>query len=390
MPTRPLNFALATLLDKKTAALDVYRIKSVGKYAEGLDKIATGVRTRSWNDSVQVYRTDGVAFTFDGKTAASHTITTGETNVVFGLITVIEPDLITSPEIAYIPATDEEWPAKSGKWIVGDQPAKFAPMLKADGTNWARIWTSLTGSYGLYDHWAKSGIKTIVTTTFKEGRWKLADSCSPAAYFAALPTTAARFANASIVQFGNELQYDQYRPTDVAPTVAGLKQVCDLYYRPLALKIGRDRMAGPSVLPHYEGATWLKMLVDAGFYDPTITRFADYHLYFGAGTSKQKIADTVGACDALLPKGIERISSEFGKDVNDKNLDYSRLESNYATYATLGISPMAHFMGGTMMRFQHTKGIYSRDGKRINDDVRGCLVKAGAKMQAVHAVTPIQ
>ena len=204
-----------------------------------------------------------------------------------------------------------------------------------------------------------------------------------------LPETVKRFASASIVQFGNELQYDQYRPTDVAPTVEGLKKVCDLYYRPLALKIGRERMAGPSILPHHDGPKWMKLFVDAGFYDPAITRFSDYHLYFGAGTGKQQIVDTVGACDALLPKGIERISSEFGKDVHDANLDYSRLESNYATYATLGISPMAHFMGGTMMRFKHTKGIYSRDGKRINDDVRGCLVKAGAKVQAVQAQPPI-
>ena len=389
MPARALNFALATLLDKKTAALDVYRIKSTGKWAEGLEKIAAGVRTRSYNDSVQVYRTDNVAFGLNGKTAAVHTINTGKTNVVFGLITVIEPDAVSAPEIAYIPATDEEWPAKSGKWIKGDDPAKFAPMLLADGVKWARVWTSLTGSYGLYDAWAKNGLKTIVTTTFKEGAFSTAASCSPNLYASLLPETAKRFANAGIVQFWNEPQYGQYRPTDVMPTVAGFKRICDDYYRPLALKIGRDRMAGPSVLPHYEGATWLKMLVDAGFYDPTITRFADYHLYFGAGTSKQQIVDTVGECDALLPKGIERISSEFGKDVHDGNLDYSRLESVYATYATLGISPMAHFMGGTMNRFKHTKGIYSRDGKRINDDVRGCLVKAGAKVQAVAAQPPI-
>jgi len=389
MPTRPLNFALATLLDKRTAALDVYRIKSTGKWAEGLEMSPKGVRTRSYNDSVQVYRTDNVVFGLNGKTASVHTINTSKTNVVFGLITVIEPDLVTAPEIAYIPATDEEWPERSGKWIKGDDPAKFAPMLSADGVKWARVWTSLTGSYGLYDHWARNGIKTIVTTTFKEGWHPLAASCSPNLYTSLLPETAKRFANAGIVQFWNEPQYGQYRPTDVAPTVAGFKRVCDDYYRPLSAKIGRDRMAGPSILPHHEGATWLKMLVDAGFYDPTITRYADYHLYFGAGTSKQQIVDTVGACDALLPRGIERISSEFGKDVHDGNLDYSRLESVYATYATLGISPMAHFMGGTMNRFKHTKGIYSRDGKRINDDVRGCLVKAGAKVQAVAAQPPI-
>ena len=390
MPTRSLNFAQAALLDKKTAALDVYRIKSTGKWAKGFEKISAGVRTRSYNDSVQVYRTDSVEFWLDGKLARVHTINTGKTNFVFGLIQVVEVDAVSTPEIAYIPATDEEWPAKSGKWIAGDDPAKFAPLLKADGVKWARIWTSLTGSYGLFDAWAKNGIKTIVTTTFREGSWKLSDSSTPATYVNFLPETVKRFASASIVQFGNELQYDQYRPTDVAPTVEGLKKVCDLYYRPLALKIGRERMAGPSILPHHDGPKWMKLFVDAGFYDPAITRFSDYHLYFGAGTGKQQIVDTVGACDALLPKGIERISSEFGKDVHDANLDYSRLESNYATYATLGISPMAHFMGGTMMRFQHTKGIYSRDGKRINDDVRDCLVKAGAKVQAVGAATPVQ
>jgi len=61
MPTRPLNFALATLLDSKTAALAEYRLKSTGKWAAGLEKIAAGVRTRSYNDSLQFFRPDGVA-----------------------------------------------------------------------------------------------------------------------------------------------------------------------------------------------------------------------------------------------------------------------------------------------------------------------------------------
>ena len=30
----------------------------------------------------------------------------------------------------------------------------------------------------------------------------------------------------------------------------------------------------------------------------------------------------------------------------------------------------------------HTKGIYSRDGRRINADVRGCVAKVNSKVQA--------
>ena len=187
----------------------------------------------------------------------------------------------------------------------------------------------------------------------------------------------------------NELQFRQYCPGEIPQTTAGYKRLCDSYYRPMSAMLGKDRMCGPSVLPHYEGAKHLRMMIDAGLYDPALTTYADFHLYFGAGTPKQQIIDKIGECRAMLPAGIKLISSEFGKDVNDNSLDYTRLESNYATYATLGISPMAHFMGGTMMRFKHTKGIYSRDGKRINDDVRGCLVKAGAKVQAVQAQPPI-
>ena len=390
MPSRPLNFALATLLDQKTAALGEYRLKSTGKWATGLEKIAAGVRTRSYNDSVQFFRPDGVAYWFDGKLAASHTITTGKTNVVFGMMQVIEPDLVTAPEIAYIPATDEEWPKGSKITVPGDDPAKFAPMLKADNILDVRIWTNWQATYGNWKQWRAAGFKTIVTASFKENSASINDSIPPAQFAAQLDAIVGRLDGVDIWQGWNEPQYKpQYCPGDVEQSVAGYKRVKDLYFAPLAKRLGRDRVCGPSILPHHEGEKHLKMLVDAGFYDLALTRYADFHLYFYADASRQQIVDTVGRCKALLPAGIEIISSEFGKNVTDSNKDYARQQNVYAAYATLGISPMAHFMGGTMMRFQHTKGIYSRDGKRINDDVRGCLVKAGAKMQAAQSTGPI-
>lgn len=284
-------------------------------------------------------------------------------------------------EHGYIPATTE------GS-IAGDHPATFGPLLLADGQKWARCWTNLLVTYGDIDEWNAAGMKVLATCSFRENTAKLSESCSIELYREKLDITADRLKNAGIVNFGNEWQFRHYVPTEIPQTTAGFKTLFDGYYKPLADRIGRERMCGPSLLPHYEGAKYLKMMVDAGFFDPSITAYADYHLYFAAGTSKQQIVDAVGACDALLPKGIKRVSSEYGKDINDKNLDYSRLESVYATYGTLGITPMCHFMGGTMNRFaDHTKGIYSRSGKRINADVRACLAKSGAKVQAVQSIS---
>jgi len=281
------------------------------------------------------------------------------------------------PELAYIPATSEGA-------TPGDNPTAFAPILKADGINYARIWTDLLASYGNIEEWAAAGLKPLVTTTFKEGTWTLAQSCAPALYANNLATTAQRLRNAAIVQFWNEPQFGWYYPSDVTRDVVGLKRIFNEYYKPLSQSIGRGRMAGPSILPHYQGREWLQMLVDAGFFDPAYTTYADFHLYFGRWASKQEVIDGVGACKAILPAGIKILSSEFGKDVNDPDLDYSNgnLQEIYATYATLGISPMAHFMGGTMNKFAaHTKGIYSRTGQRINDDVRACVRNVGAKVQ---------
>ena len=299
------------------------------------------------------------------------------------------------PELAYIPATSEGA-------IPGDNPAAFAPILKADGINYARIWTGILAEYGDIDAWAAAGLKPIVTTTFKEAkngvRRSLAENATAAQYANNLATTAQRLRNAAIVQFWNEPQFGWYYPSDVTRDVVGLKRIFAEYYKPLSQSIGRGRMAGPSILPHYQGKEWLQMLVDAGFFDPAYTTWADFHLYFGRWASKQQVIDAVGECKAILPAGIKILSSEFGKDVNDTlkvkgangkdttELDYTtgNLQEIYATYATLGISPMAHFMGGSMSKFAaHTKGIYSRTGQRINDDVRACVRKVGAKVQQV-------
>lgn len=287
----------------------------------------------------------------------------------------------TAPELAYIPATSEGA-------TPGDNPTAFAPILKADGINYARVWTGILAEYGDTDAWAAAGLKPIVTTTFKEAkngvRRSLAENATAAQYANNLATTVQRLRNAAIVQFWNEPQFSEYVPSDIYQNTDGFRRINNEYYKPLAQAIGKGRMCGPSVLPHFEGAKYLRMLVDAGFYDPALTTYADFHLYFGAGTSKQQIVDMVGECKALLPAGIKLISSEFGKSVTDPDLNYGRLESVYATYATLGISPMAHFMGGTMKKFAaHTKGIYSRTGQRINDDVRTCVRKVGAKVQQV-------
>ena len=291
----------------------------------------------------------------------------------------------TGPALAYIPATSEPGVPS------GDNPVAFAPLLKAEGIGFARIWTDLLASYGGIDAWAAAGIKPIVTTTFKEGNYTAAQSCPPNVYVASMTTTVQRLKNAAIVQFWNEAQFGKYGPNDYdIQTTAGLRRVFTDYYLPLAQAIGKDRMAGPSVLPHFEGARWLRMLVDAGFYDPALTSYADFHLYFGRWSSKQQVIDTVSECKAILPAGIKIISTEFGKDVNDRDLDYAtgNLQEIYATYATLGISPMAHFMGGTMAKFAaHTKGIYSRDGKRINADVRGVLAKVNSGVMAAGSVS---
>jgi len=306
------------------------------------------------------------------------------------------------PALAYIPATSE--PTIN----YGDNPVAFAPLAKADGMDYVRIWTDLLASYGGIDEWAAAGLKPVVTTTFKEGNWTLAQSCAPALYANNLATTAQRLRNASIVQFWNEAQFGWYYPSNVTrprldnpntpPDISGLKHIFNEYYKPLSQAIGRGRMAGPSVLPHYQGKEWLQMLVDAGFFDPSYTSYADFHLYFGRWASRQEVIDGVGACKAILPAGIKLISSEFGKDINDtlkvkdaqgrdtSELDYTtgNLQEIYATYATLGFTVMAHFMGGSMSKFaDHTKGIYSRTGQRINDDVRACVRKVGAKVQQV-------
>ena len=298
---------------------------------------------------------------------------------------------VSAPALAYIPATSE--PTIN----YGDNPVAFAALLKADGIDSARLWTDLLCSYGNIDGWFGAGLKPIVTTTFREGTYTADQSCSAALYANNLATTSQRLKNASIVQFWNEPQFGWYYPSDIPRDVAGLKRIFTEYYKPLSQSIGRGRMAGPSVLPHYQGKEWLQMLVDAGFYDPAYTSYADFHLYFGRWASKQEVIDGVGACKAILPAGIKLISSEFGKDINDtlkvkdaqgrdtSELDYTtgNLHEIYATYATLGFTVMAHFMGGTMKKFaDHTKGIYSRDGRRINADVRGCVAKVNSKVQA--------
>jgi len=289
----------------------------------------------------------------------------------------------SGPELAYIPATWEDGVPYS------DNPTAFAPLAKSDGMNYCRIWTGILAEYGDIDAWAAAGLKPIVTTTFKEAnkngvRRSLAENATAAQYANNLATISQRLRNASIVQFWNEPQFDRYCPSDIYLNVEGFRRIFNEYYKPLSQSIGKERMCGPSILPHFEGAKYLRMLVDAGFYDPAYTSAADFHLYFLVGTSKQQIVDAVGECRGLLPPGMKIISTEFGKDINDTNLNYSRLESIYATYATLGISPMAHFMGGSMAKFaDHTKGIYSRTGQRINDDVRTCVRKVGAKVQQV-------
>ena len=289
------------------------------------------------------------------------------------------------PALAYIPATSEPGVPS------GDNPVAFAPLLKAEGINLVRVWTDLLASYGGIDAWAAVGIKPIVTTTFREGNYTAAQSCPPNVYAASMATISQRLRNAEIVQFWNEPQFGKYGPNDYdIQTTAGLRRVFTDYYLPLATAIGKDRMAGPSVLPHFEGARWLRMLVDAGFYDPALTSYADFHLYFGRWSSKQQVIDAVSECKAILPAGIKIISTEFGKDVNDRDLDYTtgNLQEIYAAYATLGISPMAHFMGGTMAKFAaHTKGIYSRDGRRINADARGVLAKVNSGVMAAGSVS---
>mgnify|MGYP000331864518 FL=1 len=136
MPARSLNFAQAALLDKKTAALDVYRIKSTGKWAEGLEKITAGVRTRSYNDQIQLYRADNAAFTFNGNTATSHTILTGKTNVVFGVLTVIEPDAVK-------PA---RWDATIADTGAVDQNATDAAAMGYNAMREWYGWDAITGA----------------------------------------------------------------------------------------------------------------------------------------------------------------------------------------------------------------------------------------------------
>ncbi len=43
---------------------------------------------------------------------------------------------------------------------------------------------------------------------------------------------------------------------------------------------------------------------------------------------------------------------------------------------------MKPILNGTQFAI-HTKGIYSRTGQRINDDVRACVRRVGAKVQQV-------